>query len=80
MVSKTTFTKWYKQAGDLQEEISAYLENLKKMEISKIEKIPGYDIRLHQHIEAVGRSLEGVVLLMDQINCDIKTKKYTGEM
>jgi len=80
MISKTTFTKWYKQAGDLQEEVSEYLENLKTMDISKVEKIPGYDVRLHQHIEAVGRTLEGVTLLMDQINCDIKTKKYTGEM
>jgi len=80
MIKPKQFVQWYNKAADLREEISLYLKGINEMNISKLERIPGYDVRLHQHLEAVARSLEGVTLLMDQINCDIKSKKYIGDM
>ena len=80
MISKKQITTWDKKIWDINDEIHAFLANIESKSIAEMENIPGYDVRLHQHIESIAYSLKGIQLLMDQINCDIKTKKYTGEM
>jgi len=80
MITKKQLIKWHNKLYDVEEEIKKYMKNLDGMKASEMEKIEGYDVRLHQHLHAFQRSLEGATLLLDQIRCDIANKKYTGDL
>ena len=79
MIERKKIRKWSNVLYKLRDETREYLNSLEKMDVITMEKIPRYDVRLHQHLESLSKIIDGGFLLIDQICYDFDNKKYTGE-
>ena len=79
MISFKKIASWHNTLSKLHDDIREYSLYLYDLDIKSLESLPGYDVRLHQHIDALNSLVEGTFLLINQIQYDLKNKKYTGD-
>lgn len=79
MIDLKRVKKWESLLYKLREDIQDYVFELEKLDVNSLENLSGYDVRLHQHIDALDRLVEGTFYLIDQMSWDIRNKKYTGD-